>query len=91
MSTMVGKKGQVVVEKPWRDALRVEPGSIAVQKVVDDHLEIRFYPPEHDQSLAGVLSEEIKRPLPAEDWDQVRQAAWEDAAQARFAPGEDEP
>jgi bifunctional DNA-binding transcriptional regulator/antitoxin component of YhaV-PrlF toxin-antitoxin module len=53
--TTVGTKYQVVIEQAVRQRLGIRPGWIAVQTVVDDHLELRFLPPEHDQSLAGSL------------------------------------
>ncbi len=53
MPAIVGQKGQVVIEKALRDALGIEPGYIAVQRIVDDHVELFFYPPEHNRSLKG--------------------------------------
>lgn len=41
MSSVVGARGQVVIEKLAREALGIGPGHISVQKVVGDHLEIR--------------------------------------------------
>ena len=55
--TKVGTKYQIVIEREARRRLGVRPGSVAVQTVVGDHLELRFLPPEHDRSLAGDLRE----------------------------------
>lgn len=52
----VGSKYQIVIEREARRRLGVEPGWVAVQAVVGDHLEMRFLPPEHDRSLAGGLA-----------------------------------
>ena len=43
----VGPKGQVVVEKEIRDRLGIAPGWRALQSLVGDHVETRFFPPEH--------------------------------------------
>ena len=55
MASTVGEKGHIVIEKPIRDALGIQPGFVAVQHVRDGHVEISFYPPEHNRSLRGVL------------------------------------
>ncbi len=83
MGNVVGEKGQLVIEKPIRAALGVEPGSVAVQTLVDDHVEIRFLPPEHRRSLRGILERPNQRRVPLEEWDQAREEAW--AAAAREA------
>src|SRR5579863_5670176 len=64
MTNIVGEKGQVVIEKPIREALGILPGSTAVQELRDDHVEIRFYPPEHRRSLRGVLAGRIGGSVP---------------------------
>jgi bifunctional DNA-binding transcriptional regulator/antitoxin component of YhaV-PrlF toxin-antitoxin module len=84
-SYKVGPKGQVVVAKQIRDKLGVEPGWIAIQELVDDHLEVRFLPPEHNESLAGSLAPYIKRRLGDRDWNQVREEAWAAAVRERMA------
>lgn len=76
MGHVVGEKGQIVIEKPIREALGIEPGFIAVQAVVDDHVEIRFYPPEHRRSLRGRLARFAKRSVSEEEWAQAREQAW---------------
>lgn len=76
MAHVVGEKGQVVIEKPLREALGIRPGFVAVQSVVSDHLEIRFYPPEHRRSLRGRLESLAKRSVPEEEWAQAREEAW---------------
>lgn len=79
MAYTVGEKGQVVIEKGIREALGVEPGSVAVQTLVEDHVEIRFFPPEHRRSLKGILAKYVVRSLTPEDWPSVRERAWDDA------------
>jgi AbrB family looped-hinge helix DNA binding protein len=85
MANTVGEKGQVVIEKPIRDALGIEPGFVAVQSVRDDHVEIRFYPPEHNRSLRGVLAARIQRSVPPAEWDAAREEAWREAARETVA------
>lgn len=80
MATVLGTKGQVVIERPIRDVLGLRPGFIAVQKVVDDHVEIHFHPPEHDRSLRGILAPQARRRLDPEKWAEVRGQAWAKAA-----------
>jgi AbrB family looped-hinge helix DNA binding protein len=83
MANTVGEKGQLVIEKPIRAALRIEPGSVAVQTLRDDHVEIRFYPPEHNRSLKGVLAGKITRTPGDRDWREVQEEAWRAAAEER--------
>jgi bifunctional DNA-binding transcriptional regulator/antitoxin component of YhaV-PrlF toxin-antitoxin module len=80
MAHSVGEKGQVVIEKPLRDALGVQPGFVTVQTLVNDHIEIRFYPPEHNRSLRGVLKKYVDRDLSAEELREARERAWAEAA-----------
>ena len=68
MAHLVGEKGQVVIE--------IQPGFVAVQSAVGDHLEIRFFPPEHRRSLQGRLAGFARRSAPASDWTQTRGEAW---------------
>jgi len=79
MANLVGEKGQVVIEKPLRKVLGIRPGFVTVQTLVDDHVEIRFYPPEHNRSLRGILEKYAKRDVPLEEWNEAREKAWADA------------
>jgi AbrB family looped-hinge helix DNA binding protein len=82
MSSKVGSKGQVVIEKGIRDRLGVRPGWQAVQVLADDHVEIYFIPPEHNRSLMGSLAPYVRtRPAPNESWDDIRDRAWRAAIQ----------
>jgi len=62
--TTVGTKYQVVIERRARKALGIAPGWQAVQRVVDGHLELQFFPPEHDESVVGMLRD-VGRPSSA--------------------------
>ena len=79
MANVVGAKGQLVIEKPIREALGIEPGSVAVQTLKDGHVEIRFYPPEHNRSLLGVLAGEILQTPGDQDWREIQEQAWKSA------------
>ena len=81
MAYIVGPKGQVVISKEIRDKLGVKPGCLALQRVVDDHVEIYFVMPEHNRSLSGSLAPYTKVSIrPGLEWDKARQMAWESAA-----------
>ena len=84
MSHVVGTKGQVVIAKEIREQLGVEPGWIALQRVVDDHLEVCFLPPDDKRSLKGSLSQHAKvRLSPGKRWDKARETAWVAAARKK--------
>ena len=80
MANVVGTKGQVVINKVIRQRLGIEAGWLALQRIVDDHIEIYFLPPEHNRSLAGCLKEHIK-PGVVEglSWQEIRELAWSEA------------
>ena len=84
MANKVGSKGQVVIDKEIRDRLGIEPGSLALQRVVDDHVEIHFVGPAHSESLRGSLAPYTKvRIMSGREWDEARQMAWETAAKEK--------
>ena len=85
MSTQVGTKGQVVIEKPIREALGVEPGYVAVQRIVGHRVEIAFYPPDHASSLRGALSGYIGEPVA--EYGDAEDRAWTAAARVKAADG----
>jgi bifunctional DNA-binding transcriptional regulator/antitoxin component of YhaV-PrlF toxin-antitoxin module len=79
MSNLVGEKGQVVIQKPLREALGIQPGFVTVQTLVNDHVEIRFYPPEHTRSLRGALKKYATRILSTGELREAREKAWDEA------------
>ena len=85
MATRVGTKGQVVIEQRIREELGIEPGMLAVQRVVGDHVELRFVAGKHRRSLAGAARPFMKRDRP-DLWDpDAFKAALEDAWGAEVA------
>ena len=69
MSSLVGAKGQVTIEKGIRDALGLQPGWRAVQRLEGDRVVIEFLPPKHRRSLDGILSDKTTvRIRSLEEW-----------------------
>jgi len=64
VATKVGTKGQVVIEQDTREKLGVLPGMLAIQRVVDDPVEVRFVPGRHNRSLAGAARPFMKTTRP---------------------------
>lgn len=78
MAYLVGQKGQVVIAKEIRDHLGIKPGWIAVQLLVGDRVEIRFFPAEHRRSIMGSLAKYTQGKVsPGGQWEEARQAAWD--------------
>ncbi len=85
MAYLVGPKGQVVIAKEIRDRLGIQPGWVALQSLIGDHVEIYFLPPEHTRSLKGSLSQHLQAHIPAgEAWDQARETAWEQTTKEEY-------
>jgi AbrB family looped-hinge helix DNA binding protein len=76
MSTLVGTKGQVTISKDIRDALGIEPGWRAIQRLEDGRLVIEFRPPRHRRSLYGTLAGKATRKFPT---DEALEAAIDEA------------
>jgi bifunctional DNA-binding transcriptional regulator/antitoxin component of YhaV-PrlF toxin-antitoxin module len=90
MSTLVGTKGQVTIEKELRDALGIAPGWRAIQRLEGEQVVLEFVPPRHRRSLAGILKGKAKITFPtSEALEDAVDQAWTDAARA--AAGEQQP
>lgn len=84
MAYAVGPKGQIVIAKEIRERLGIGPGWVAVQTLVDDHVEVYFVPPEHRRSLKGILADKGKaQPAVGGDWHETKEYAWRQAARAK--------
>jgi bifunctional DNA-binding transcriptional regulator/antitoxin component of YhaV-PrlF toxin-antitoxin module len=88
MAHVVGSKGQIVIAKDIRDQLGVEPGWLALQRLVNDHVEVYFLPPEHRKSLKGSLANHIRvHVVPGQEWDKARDIAWDEATKQKVGAG----
>ena len=75
MTSRVGERGQITVEKAIREELAVYGGDQAVQWVEDGRLVVEFVPAPHRRSLAGSLKEKASKWKGDEDWVTIRDAA----------------
>ena len=83
----VGSKGQIVISKEIRDELGVKPGWLALQRIVNGHVELHLLPPEHNESLKGILAPHTNVTVsPGEEWDRAREQAWAEAAREEDRP-----
>ncbi len=87
MPTLVGQKGQVVIEKRIREKLGIKPKSLAIQSLVGDHVEVRFVPPPSKKSLAGALRKYTKVRIPPEGMREAEERAWEEAVKENMKAG----
>lgn len=77
MSTLVGTKGQVTINKEIRDTLGIEPGWRAMQRLEGDRVVLEFLPPKHRRSLGGILKSKARVILPTpEDLEDAIDQAW---------------
>ena len=80
MATLVGPKGQVIIPKDIRQKLGIEPKWKAVTRLVNDHVEVHFIPPEHNESLRGVLAKYTKVRFSTEEaLNRAKEEAWAQA------------
>lgn len=76
MSSQVGERGQITIEKAIREQLAIYAGDEAVQRVEDGRIVIEIIPGRHRRSLAGSLRAKVGRVPADESWDALRGAAW---------------
>lgn len=77
MTSRVGERGQITIEKAIREELAIYAGDEAVQRVEGGRIVIEVIPGRHRRSLAGTLRDKVGRRPADESWDALRQAAWE--------------
>jgi AbrB family looped-hinge helix DNA binding protein len=63
MSSVVGSRGQITIDKAIRDRLGIKPKDVAVQEVVDGQVVVRFLPAPHRRDLYGILKSKPRRPM----------------------------
>lgn len=77
MSSRVGERGQITIEKAIREELGVYAGDQAVQRVEDGRVIVEFVPAAHRRSLAGSLADKVTTRPRDEGWASLRDAASE--------------
>lgn len=77
MSSRVGERGQITIEKSIREELAIYAGDEAVQRVEDGRIIIEVVPGRHRRSHAGSLRAKVGRKPADESWDALREAAWQ--------------
>lgn len=75
MSSRVGERGQVTIQKAIREQLGVYAGDLAVQRVEGGRVVIEFVPAPHRRSLAGALRDKVRPVASDASWDDVRARA----------------
>lgn len=75
MTSRVGERGQVTIEKAIRENLGVYAGDQAIQRIEDGRVVIEFVPGAHRRSLAGSLRDKVTRKPDDEGWAALRTAA----------------
>ena len=76
MSSKVGERGQITIEKVVREELAIYAGDETIQRVEDGRIVIDIVPGRHRRSLAGSLRDKVRRVPADESWDALRDAAW---------------
>lgn len=77
MTSRVGERGQITIEKAIREELAIYAGDETVQRVEAGRIVIEVIPGRHRRSMAGTLADKIGRTPPDESWETLRDAAWE--------------
>ena len=75
MTSRVGERGQITIEKAIREELGIYAGDETVQRVEDGRIVIEVVPGRHGRSLAGSLKHKVRRTPPDETWEVLREAA----------------
>jgi bifunctional DNA-binding transcriptional regulator/antitoxin component of YhaV-PrlF toxin-antitoxin module len=74
--SQVSERGQITIDRDIRRKLGIQPGMIAVQRIVNGKLEIVFVPGPHTRSLFGILHDPNAPPYPQTS-DELEQAVIE--------------
>lgn len=76
MSSRVGERGQITIEKAIREELAIYAGDETVQRIEDGRIVIEVVPGRHRRSMAGALRDKVRRMPTDESWGALRDAAW---------------
>jgi AbrB family looped-hinge helix DNA binding protein len=77
MTSRVGERGQITIEKTIREELEIYAGDETIQRVEDGRIVIEVVPGRHRRSLAGSLRDKVGRKPTDETWEALREAAWQ--------------
>ena len=77
MTSRVGERGQITIEKAIREELAIYAGDETVQRIEDGRIVIEVIPGRHRRSLAGSLQSKVRGAPVDESWETLRKAAWE--------------
>ena len=77
MTTRVGERGQITIQKAIREELAIYAGDETVQRVEDGRIVIEVIPGRHRRSLAGTLRDKTGTTPSDESWEALRKATWE--------------
>jgi AbrB family looped-hinge helix DNA binding protein len=77
MTSRVGERGQITIEKSIREELAICGGDETVQRVEGGRIVIEVIPGRHRRSMAGALRDKVGRRPTDESWAALRDAAWE--------------
>jgi AbrB family looped-hinge helix DNA binding protein len=77
MTSRVGERGQITIERSIREELAIYAGDETVQRVEDGRIVIEVIPGRHRRSLAGALRGKVRRTPADESWSAIRDAAWD--------------
>jgi AbrB family looped-hinge helix DNA binding protein len=77
MTSRVGERGQITIEKAIREELAIYAGDETVQRIEDGRIVIEVIPGRHRRSLAGSLRDKVRRTPVDESWETLRDAAWQ--------------
>lgn len=75
MSSRVGERGQITIERAIREELGIYAGDEAVQRIEEGRLVVEIVPGRHRRSLAGSLKAEVTRRPADESWAAISAAA----------------
>ncbi len=75
MTSKVGERGQITIEKAIREELGIYAGDETVQRIEDGRIVIEVIAGRHERSLAGSLHDKIGRTPDDESWPALRDAA----------------
>jgi AbrB family looped-hinge helix DNA binding protein len=77
MTSRVGERGQITIEKAIREELAIYAGDETVQRIEDGRIVIDVIPGRHRRSLAGALKDKVTKHPVDESWSVLRDAAWQ--------------